>query len=239
VSHFSRKSEESPRVYGHRGTRLGAPENTLGAMRLAIAQGADGIELDVRLCASGEPVVIHDPSLARVSGLSLVVAETPFATIRTITLGEGERVPLLDEALALVLGEGCTLNIELKADAPNLDALVHAVVQRVRRRSADEQQRVLFSSFSPAICELITSAEPASLIALIADQPPAALPHGCSAVHLHYGCAEAGLIADYKRAGLIVNSWTVNEAGVADVLARSGIDGIITDNVPMIRAHIE
>src|SRR5690242_9583382 len=53
-------------VLGHRGASAEAPENTLAAFRLALAQGADGVELDVWRCASGEVVVAHDEDLVRV-----------------------------------------------------------------------------------------------------------------------------------------------------------------------------
>ena len=54
------REEERPFVYGHRGTRIGMPENTLGGLCAAIEQGADGVELDVRLSGDGQIVVIHD-----------------------------------------------------------------------------------------------------------------------------------------------------------------------------------
>lgn len=57
----------------HRGARSLAPENTLAAARKALEAGADGWEIDVQLAADGEPVVIHDDTLARTSN----VAEIP------------------------------------------------------------------------------------------------------------------------------------------------------------------
>ena len=62
-SPFRRQSGERPFVLGHRGARHAAPENTLKAFDMAAAEGADGVELDVRLCQSGEVIVLHDPTL--------------------------------------------------------------------------------------------------------------------------------------------------------------------------------
>ncbi|HEY1418228.1 MAG TPA: glycerophosphodiester phosphodiesterase family protein, partial [Myxococcaceae bacterium] len=56
------------RILGHRGASSDAPENTLTAFQLALDQGADGVELDARLCASGEVVVFHDEWLERLTG---------------------------------------------------------------------------------------------------------------------------------------------------------------------------
>ncbi len=65
-------------IYGHRGARGYAPENTLPSFSLAREMGVDGVELDVHLSKDGEVIVIHDATLNRttngdgaVSGLTL------------------------------------------------------------------------------------------------------------------------------------------------------------------------
>ena len=64
---------DRPLIIGHRGASADAPENTLAAFALALEQGADGIELDVQLCADGVPVVMHDDTVDRTcDGLSLI-----------------------------------------------------------------------------------------------------------------------------------------------------------------------
>lgn len=238
MSRFARAAGAPPHIYGHRGTRIGAPENTLRAMRLALTQGATGIELDVRLCASGEPVVVHDPDLVRVANVPLVVAETDLTHLRAVSLDQGEHVPLLDEALALTLDAGALLNIELKSDIPDAAALVRAVVWCVARRPIAQRERVLFSSFDVAICAALSALAPRAHLAFLTDRPPTIIPEGCTAVHLHHDCADAAQISSLKESGLIVNAWTVNEPERAAVLTRSGIDGIITDDIPKILAHI-
>ena len=55
------------KVWAHRGASGYAPENTLAAFQMAADMGADGIELDVQICKSGELVVIHDETIDRVS----------------------------------------------------------------------------------------------------------------------------------------------------------------------------
>src|SRR5438132_1023446 len=67
-AHFNRTGR--PLLWAHRGASADAPENTLAAFSLALAQGADGVELDAQRCASGEAVVVHDESLARTTGLA-------------------------------------------------------------------------------------------------------------------------------------------------------------------------
>jgi glycerophosphoryl diester phosphodiesterase len=72
TSPFEEK-ESSPLVIAHRGASGLAPENTLAAFRLAMSQGADGIELDLQLSADDEPVVIHDKRVDRTTGAAGLV----------------------------------------------------------------------------------------------------------------------------------------------------------------------
>src|SRR5258707_6037712 len=64
-----------PLIIGHRGASALAPENTLVAFERASADGAAGVELDVRLASDGVPVVIHDASLRRTGLREGVVAK--------------------------------------------------------------------------------------------------------------------------------------------------------------------
>ena len=54
-----------PAIFAHRGASAYAPENTLAAFKLALQQGADGIELDAKLSADGHVVVMHDQTVDR------------------------------------------------------------------------------------------------------------------------------------------------------------------------------
>src|SRR5512140_2434513 len=106
-----------PLVLGHRGASADAPENTLAAFRLALAQGADGVELDVWRCATGEVVVVHDEDLRRVAGLPVRVPDATLAELRAADVGawkgeafRGERVPLLEEVLSAL--PAAVVNVE-------------------------------------------------------------------------------------------------------------------------------
>src|SRR6266568_1623573 len=82
-----------PIILGHRGASAEAPENTLAAFRLAVEQGADGVELDVWRCRSGEVVVHHDVDTARVAGVAHRLGSTRWAELRRLDVGswKGQR----------------------------------------------------------------------------------------------------------------------------------------------------
>lgn len=97
-----------PWILGHRGAPREAPENTLAALELALAIGADGVEYDVRACASGELCVLHDETLERTTGEAAALAALTLPELDRVDAGSwfgaefaGERLPLVDEALTL------------------------------------------------------------------------------------------------------------------------------------------
>src|SRR2546427_326965 len=147
-AHFNRTGR--PLLWAHRGASAEAPENTLAAFSLALAQGADGVELDAQRCASGEVVVVHDESLARTTGLGTLVTDAPYSVIRTLDAGawksarfRGERIPLLAETLEAFPR---LVNVELKCDRADDRGLTAEVVRVVH--AARAQDRVLLSSFN-------------------------------------------------------------------------------------------
>ncbi len=235
-----------PLLYAHRGANRRAPENTLTAFRLAIEEGADGVELDVRLAAGGEVVVVHDPRLDRVAGRALEVARADYDALRAVPIGEHERVPLLDEALDLVVGAGLRLNVEVKGDVPDRLALALAVGRVLRRRSAAERAHVVLSTFHPVVLLGLRAARPGVPLAFLFDGEHtgprrsallrrALLPDG---LHPHHALCTPAAVRRWKARGSFVSPWTVNDPAQARRLADLGVDSLITDDVPRIRAAL-
>lgn len=97
-----------PWLLGHRGAPREAPENTLSALRRALAIGLDGVEYDVRACKGGELVLLHDATLDRTTDRTGLLARFGMRELHGVDAGGwfakrfvGEPVPLLDEALDL------------------------------------------------------------------------------------------------------------------------------------------
>ena len=77
-----------PIIFAHRGASAHAPENTLAAFELALAQNADAIELDVKLSADGQAIVIHDPPVDRTTGSHDRVKDLPLERVARIGCGQ-------------------------------------------------------------------------------------------------------------------------------------------------------
>jgi glycerophosphoryl diester phosphodiesterase len=151
-----------PLIIGHRGAVGIMPENTLAAYTFALAQGVDGIELDVHLSRDGVPVVIHDAALRRTIGVDGFVHGMAFEELRNLDAaavyrsapghaGLGHQVlPVLQDVLAWVPAPKL-LCIELKTnqDGARYGGLEEIVVQAVR--AAGVQERTILSSFDFAI----------------------------------------------------------------------------------------
>jgi len=131
-------------VTAHRGSSSRAPENTLSAIRLAIADQADYAEIDVQETLDGVIVVLHDSDLMRVTGKKLIIWETTFAEVRELDAGNwfspefaGEKIPTLEEVIG-VAQDRIKLNIELKFYGHN-QRLTERVVSIIQRKDFVDQ----------------------------------------------------------------------------------------------------
>lgn len=140
------------RPVAHRGYHdrsAGRPENSIAALRAAMAAGY-GVELDVQLSADGEAVVFHDYGLSRLTGEKGPLRGRTAAELGRIALlgGHDERIPTLAEFLEEA-GTGTPVLIEIKdqdgAMGPDTGPLEEAVARVLRGRDVP----VAVMSFNP------------------------------------------------------------------------------------------
>ncbi|HET7541952.1 MAG TPA: glycerophosphodiester phosphodiesterase family protein [Polyangiaceae bacterium] len=232
---WQRPDGARPFVLGHRGARHAAPENTLAAFELARTEGADGIELDVRLDGSGQVIVLHDPTLERVTGGEDArhAEEIPSPELLRLNVGKGERVPTLDEVLSWAFEHGQRVNVELKSDVRNRVLLLRQVARIMRRKALPP---VLFSSFHPYFVWWLSRRLPELPRAWLVHQKQRLLKYapglgqlGANGLHPEHVLCDQERVRRLKRAHFLVNTWTVNEPARARSLARMGVDSIISD----------
>lgn len=245
------RADGRPLVLGHRGASADAPENTLAAFRLALAQGADGVELDVWRCATGELVVFHDEDAARIAGVPLSVPDAPFAALRALDVGahrgdrfRGERIPRLEEVLDAL--PGAVVNVELKSRGRRPDLGLAAAVARALRE-AGAVDRAVVSSFDHrlVVAFRLTAPEiPAGLL-VEAEEPRRVLTALAlrlvrpAAIHPDRRLVTPERARAWIARGLAVNVWTVDDPEEAARLAALGAAAIITNVPGRIRAALE
>ena len=225
-----------PLIIAHRGASAEAPENTLAAFARALAVGADGLELDVRVTRDGVPVVFHDPSLARLTGRRRSLARLTLAGLRAVRI-RGEPIPTLAEVLRLVRRRA-VVQLEIKPGVP-----VAPVVRVVR--AARAAGHVLLASFSAAVLREARARAPRVPRMWIRERgSPAALGPRLAALDAagvsldHRAIPSAAFVADLHRRGWKVWCWTVNDPPAMRRLAAWGVDAILSDNPALLIATL-
>lgn len=230
-----RRGPERPLVYGHRGARARAPENTIEAFDLALREGADGIELDVRMTSDGQLVILHDGHLPLGDGRGARVDRLSFAQATELGKRLGITIPTLDEALAWHRDTGKLTNVELKGDVPQRGWLAQKSAERIRHYGTDG---ILLSSFHPELVLRSVRYLPNVPVALLLEAGTLDTISratsgwrllGATGVHPQRTLLTPSYMEPLKRKGAFVNTWTVNDEEEAVRLADLGVDGIVTD----------
>jgi glycerophosphoryl diester phosphodiesterase len=238
LSALRRAPNRRPLVLGHRGARHAAPENTMAAFELALSEGADGVELDVRLDGSGRVVVAHDVDLSRVSGGTHrgLIHELSREELGRVELSGGQFVPALADVLVWARAHDTRVNVELKGDAPDLRSLARAVVELVRDLGAPPE-RIWFSSFHPWLVRAMARSLPSHATCWLVHQGQRAFRDGnlfgvlgAVGVHPERVLVTPERVATWRRRGALIHTWTVNDPAEAERLSSFGVDGIISDN---------
>jgi glycerophosphoryl diester phosphodiesterase len=245
LTQWKRAPGDRPLVLAHRGARRIAPENTLSAFEAALAEGADGVELDVRLSADHRIVVVHDPTLARCTAGQdpRAVSSLSYHELARIDLS-GSRIPLLSSVLSWVARTQCFVNIELKPDVPQRFTLARLVLDEILA-NPKILDKTLLSTFDPGMVRALTRRHPPVPIGwLLASDLAFVERHnawrrlGARAVHPEWPLATEPRIREWIADGALVAPWTVNSLSEARRLAEANVHVLITDDVRGVRAAV-
>jgi glycerophosphoryl diester phosphodiesterase len=216
---------------GHRGAKGHAAENTLASFLLALESGADGIELDVHVCATGELVVIHDFTVDRTTNGTGEVHKLSLAELKRLRIEDKHSIPMLDEVLALV-NRKCLVNIEMKG-RHTAKPVADFVDKYVKERGWSYDDFIV-SSFQRE--ELLIMSEINKNIHLgILTQASVtqawewAQEFSAKAIHPHYTLLTESNVKKAQQAGLKVYTWTINEPEDIARIKSYHVDGIISD----------
>jgi glycerophosphoryl diester phosphodiesterase len=239
-------------IIAHRGASHDAPENTLAAFRLGWEQKADANELDLYLTRDGQPVVIHDATTRRTTGLFGYVNELRLRELKELDAGSwkherfaGEPIPTLDEALAITPA-GKRWLIEIKCGVEVLPALKTSI-----EASGKQPAQLSLIAFSyETLCaakQLLPQLKTYWVVAASKSKTTGKPPELDDLIRLAKSAGFTGLDLDYrfdltpaavasiKQSGLEVLTWTVNDLKVAKHLVACGVDGITTDRPLWLR----
>lgn len=222
-----------PEIIGHRGVRGAAvPENSVAAFLEAIKQGAGGVELDARICATGEIVVFHDKKLKHLSNGRGRVKHTDFNVLRGFRLLQdgktsGHIIPTLDEVFDAIQPHlkaqpDFLVNVEIKGkDSPQ--AIVD-VIQKRLRKGIWKAKNIAISHFHHKRLVIVKEQLPEIALGLLfaphTRSPkkiynmvmPLAEKWCAASINLPIQCYFKGNLASRLQAeGLIAVAWTMDE----------------------------
>ncbi|MFJ6795358.1 glycerophosphodiester phosphodiesterase [Streptomyces sp. NPDC091268] len=218
---------------GHRGVMGVEPENTLRSFVRAERSGMDVIALDLRLSKDGALVVLHDAEVDRTTDGSGAVADLTLAELRGLDAGDGQRVPVLVEALDAVR---TPLQVSV-GDQATAAALAELLLGR------DLTARVEVASFDEEVLAEVARRVPGVRTALYAEQLDAeggpltdrAVAVRAETVALNIRQLNLEAVERVHAAGLRVIGWTVNTLDQLRLARALELDGALTD-FPEIRS---
>jgi glycerophosphoryl diester phosphodiesterase len=251
-----------PRVFGHRGAAGLAPENTLPSFALALALGADVLELDVHASRDGVIVVSHDPTLERTTNGTGALRDHTFHQLQQLDAGyrfsrdghdfpyrgQGVRIPPFETVLKQFPLAYC--NLEIKQADPLIVEEVIAIIRRF-----DAQHRVLLAAEHDEIMrdvrlhagDIATSFSAAEVADFIGRVHAGSLdgyqPVGRALqIPPRFGEIElvtADSVAAAHRCGLEVHVWTINQRDEMQRLLALGVDGLMSDLPGLARTVVD
>jgi glycerophosphoryl diester phosphodiesterase len=255
----------APLVVAHRGASASAPENTLAAFALALEEGADGVEFDVRLAGDGVPVVIHDATLERTAlragrvaaHTSRELGETDAGSWFNLKFPSAAResfaregVPTLASVFELLRRRARVIYVEIKCEArEDFRPLVARVVETVR--GAGVEGVAVVESFNlAAVAEAKRLAPEVRAAALFEPKSVRglrlrrlivgrAIACGAQEVALHRALARTSVVEAARRAGLQSVVWTADHPAWARRALALGLRAVITNRPARMRAHLD
>jgi glycerophosphoryl diester phosphodiesterase len=237
------RSWETPAILNiaHRGASGHAPENTIAAFVEAERLGADGVELDVMLCASGEVVVTHDHELTRLAKAPLRVEDLSLEALRLLDVGSwfdpkfaGEGIPTLQEVFDAI--PNLLVNVEIKVESITSDfrLLCEKVAALVMQQP---KERIVVSSFHPGVLFWYKRLDPTTKLGYLHSRDENVLFRSGLladmlkpfAMHPGKDLLSESYVKRAKDKHRKINTWTVNEHADIERVKSFGVNGIISN----------
>lgn len=235
------------KIWAHRGASAYAPENTLESFKLALNQGADGIELDVQLSKDGELVVIHDETINRTSNATGFVKDYTLEELKAFNFNYGNsnyknvKIPTLREVYELLKPTNLFINVEVKTGIIFYEGIEEKVLNLAKEM--DMEERIIYSSFNHYTIKKIKELNNNVLTGLLyCDGWIGVLEYakklGVTALHpCGYNLQYENLIEECKKEKMLLHVWTVNDEKDMKFLYENNIDAIIT-NYPDVARRV-
>lgn len=231
--------QDRAEVIAHRGASAAAPENTMAAIRLAIAEGADRVEIDVQENADGEVVVFHDSDFMKLAGNPLKIWNATGEDLAGIDIGSwfdpefaGQQVPTLAQVLAECKGRiGVVIELKYYGHDADLENRVARIVEDLGM-----QDDIVLMSLKAEAVRKMKALRPdwqVGLLLSVAAGDIARIDADFLAVNAEF--VTRSLVHSVHRNNRTIMVWTVNDPVTMSTMMGMGVDGLITDQPALAR----
>ena len=232
------QTEDSVEIISHRGAAGKAPENTMAAIKQAIKDGTDWVEIDVQETKDGEVVVIHDSDFMKISNVPTKVWEGTLNELRLIDIGSwfdpkfsAQRLPTLEEVLLEAKGKVKVL-IELKYYGHD-EQLEQRVIDVVEK--AGMSQSIALMSLKAEGVKKVRALRPEWTTGLLLSKAIGDISKmEVDFLAINMGMMKPNFVKRAHKAGKKVYIWTANDPVSMTSMISLGVDGIITDEPAMV-----
>lgn len=221
----------------------GSVQNSLASLQAAERLGIFGSECDVYLCADGDLMVFHDPSVT-IDGQKKWIEKTPSNVLKTHTLKNGEAMPTFDQYLqTLKQCPSIRLIIELKSNALSEEQQTELAQKTLNKvKQAGLSDRVEYIAFNLRLCQEVHRLDPQAQVAYLnGDLSPQKIKAlGLTGLDYHIDVYKAHpqWIRKARKLGLKSNVWTVNRSEELQYFIEQGVDYITTDRPDLLESML-
>jgi glycerophosphoryl diester phosphodiesterase len=232
--------DDDVEIIAHRGASKAAPENTMAAVKQAIADGADWVEIDVQETCDGEVVVFHDSDFMKLAGVNLKIWDATMADLKKVDVGtwfapefQDERVPTLAQVLDACRGKA-GVNIELKYYGHD-EQLEQRVVDIVEAH--DMASEVAVMSLKADAVKKMRALRPKWTVGLLMSVSAGDLKNiDADFLAVNASFVDRAFVRAAHATDKQVAVWTVNDAPTMSSMISRGVDGLITDKPALARS---
>lgn len=240
-------------IIAHRGASAAAPENTKAAFTLAWQLKAPAAECDVHLTGDKQVVVIHDNNTKRTAGADVNISEVNYSQISLLDAGSfkdrkyaGQQIPLLADIIETIPADGKLL-VEIKCGTEILPYL-----EQVINKSGKRSQIVIIGFNIDVVATAKQRMPDIPMLWLVMtekDKNDKWIPHGpelitmakkhnLEGLDVHCAGLSKEFVQEAHKAGLKIDTWTVDDISIARKAKEMGVDGITTNKPDLLMKEL-